>query len=293
MKNLRYTGRQVWNRQRRDEVLVDIENVAAGYESKLRWNDASEWVWSTDESHEAIVSPESFEAVQRQMSAGSRRPHSPKRHTTSRTYVLSGLLHSAVCGHRMQGGVHHGHQNYRCRFPRDFAPPLGMEHPGVIYVREDAIVPKLDEWIGSLFDPENIEQTCETLALAAGASGADQARIQAAERKLADCDKRLDQYRKALDSGADASLVAGWMAEVQGERLRTGQDLLAARPSDKLTKKQMLAIVAGLGDVAKALCDTDPKIKSRLYEELCISVIYDHTTRTVTAGAKVSVGGGT
>jgi site-specific DNA recombinase len=39
LANPRYTGRQVWNRQRRDEVLLDVEDVAAGHETKLRWND--------------------------------------------------------------------------------------------------------------------------------------------------------------------------------------------------------------------------------------------------------------
>ena len=44
LSNPRYTGRQVWKRQRRDEVLVDVEDVAAGYHSKMRWNETSEWV---------------------------------------------------------------------------------------------------------------------------------------------------------------------------------------------------------------------------------------------------------
>ena len=33
-----YTGRQVWNRQCRDEVLIDVDDVALGHETKLRWN---------------------------------------------------------------------------------------------------------------------------------------------------------------------------------------------------------------------------------------------------------------
>jgi hypothetical protein len=41
-----YTGRQVWNRQRRDEILIDVDDVALGHESKMRWNDESEWVHS-------------------------------------------------------------------------------------------------------------------------------------------------------------------------------------------------------------------------------------------------------
>ncbi len=32
LNNPRYTGREVWNRQRRDEELLDVEDVAAGYQ---------------------------------------------------------------------------------------------------------------------------------------------------------------------------------------------------------------------------------------------------------------------
>jgi DNA invertase Pin-like site-specific DNA recombinase len=44
--NPRSTGREVWNRQRRDEVLIDVEDVAQGHETKMRWNDRGEWIWS-------------------------------------------------------------------------------------------------------------------------------------------------------------------------------------------------------------------------------------------------------
>jgi site-specific DNA recombinase len=107
LMNPRCTGRPVWNRQRRDEVLVDVEDVAAGYESRLRWNEATDWVWSNEESHEAIISAEQFERVAAQMTA-AKRPHSSKRHRTERTYVLSGLVHCSLCGHRMQGNANHG-----------------------------------------------------------------------------------------------------------------------------------------------------------------------------------------
>jgi len=38
LKNPRYTGYQVWARQRKDEVLLDIDNVGAGHVTKQRWN---------------------------------------------------------------------------------------------------------------------------------------------------------------------------------------------------------------------------------------------------------------
>ena len=45
LRNPRYTGRQVWNKQRRDEVLLDVEDVALGHETKLRWNSPADWIW--------------------------------------------------------------------------------------------------------------------------------------------------------------------------------------------------------------------------------------------------------
>jgi hypothetical protein len=40
--NPRYTGRQVWNRVRTDEVLIDVDDVALGHENRHRWNDPSQ-----------------------------------------------------------------------------------------------------------------------------------------------------------------------------------------------------------------------------------------------------------
>ena len=39
LSNPRYTGRSVWNRQRRVETLLDVEDVAAGYRGTMSWND--------------------------------------------------------------------------------------------------------------------------------------------------------------------------------------------------------------------------------------------------------------
>ena len=76
----------------------------------------------------------------------------------------------------------------------------------------------LDQWLAQVFDPANLE---ETVALMLGAcestEGAD-AKMEAVRRKIADCDDRLRKYRAALDSGADPSVVAEWMSEVQAEK---------------------------------------------------------------------------
>ena len=100
-----------------------------------------------------------------------------------------------------------------------------MDHPRTVYVRESAIVPKIDDRIASLFSAENLDGTCWSLAEAGGASDADHARIEAASRKLADCDRRLAGYQKTLDAGAEPVVVAGYINRVRGERLRTERDL--------------------------------------------------------------------
>ena len=122
----------------------------------------------------------------------------------------------------MQGSYNDNTNHYRCKFSSERAPIPGVDHPKNVYVRESAIVPKLDEWIGSLFDPANLDETCASLAAAGGATEADHARIEAAGRKLADRDSRLTKYRRALEARVDPVVMAGWMSEVQGERLRAG-----------------------------------------------------------------------
>jgi hypothetical protein len=57
----RYTGRQVWNKQRTDEVLMDVNDVALGHTAVMRWNPTDKWVVSNAVVHEPLVSDEDFE----------------------------------------------------------------------------------------------------------------------------------------------------------------------------------------------------------------------------------------
>jgi site-specific DNA recombinase len=138
-------------------------DVAAGHETKLRWNDRSLWIWSTEQKHEPLVTSEDFAAVQERMAAGLHRPTPMKGRAKGRRYSLSGLVHCAICGRRMQGTFAHDTARYRCRFPSEYALANTIEHPLTVYVKEDAIVPRLDEWIAELFDEANLDATCEAL----------------------------------------------------------------------------------------------------------------------------------
>ncbi len=65
------------------------------------------------------------------------------------------------------------------------------------------------------------------------------------------------------------------MAEVQGERLRAEQELVACEPSEKLTKAQIQRLVLQFKDIVAVLATADPKLKTEVYRELGVSIIYD------------------
>ncbi|MGO4429652.1 recombinase family protein, partial [Streptomyces sp. MCAF7] len=64
LANPRYTGRQVWNRQRTDHDLVDPANTTLGHRDVMRWNTPTDWIISTGPAHPALVSEADFITVQ-------------------------------------------------------------------------------------------------------------------------------------------------------------------------------------------------------------------------------------
>jgi site-specific DNA recombinase len=63
LRNPRYTGRQVWNRQRTDRDLVDPSDIALGHRPVQRWNLPDGWVISRKPAHPALVSEAGFIAA--------------------------------------------------------------------------------------------------------------------------------------------------------------------------------------------------------------------------------------
>ncbi len=57
LMNARYTGHEVWNRQRRDYELIDVNHVAEGHVRRMRWNPPDQWIWSPEPTHDAAHRP--------------------------------------------------------------------------------------------------------------------------------------------------------------------------------------------------------------------------------------------
>ncbi|MGC1289146.1 MAG: recombinase family protein, partial [Streptosporangiaceae bacterium] len=101
--NPRYTGRQVWNRQRTDTELADPADVALGHRQVQRWNLLDGWVISTRPAHPGLVSEADFIAAQAVSAArGSVPPNEPGAPEGRRRYLLAGLLTCGTCGRRME-----------------------------------------------------------------------------------------------------------------------------------------------------------------------------------------------
>ena len=116
----------MWNKQRKDEILLDVNDVARGYETRLRWNNAEQWVWSDTIAQEPLVSAGGLRG--RPGHRGQRRPAHGRPATrpasgSTRPYVLRGRLYCGFGERRMQGQYrYHGVAYYRLPLPEKNTP---------------------------------------------------------------------------------------------------------------------------------------------------------------------------
>jgi site-specific DNA recombinase len=148
--------------------------------------------------------------------------------------------------------------------------------------------------------PRNLDKTLEALAAVGAVDEASDARSEAVRRKLEDCDTRLGKYRAALDSGGDPIVIAGWIQEVQGERLTAQRELARRVPSEPLNKAELRSLVRGVRDAVKMLSKADPALKAEVYQGLGLRLEYRPAERLIAvevpleaAWTTARVGGGT
>jgi site-specific DNA recombinase len=140
---------------------IDVHDVALGHHTRMGWNDAHDWVRSKEQTHEPLISDDLCDAAQ--------AAFTEKRRTTQRTpiegrhYVLAGLVRCGACGRRMEGSRNNGKPDDRGQIHRD-DPVDRAGHPPTMYLKEEAILPQVDEWLAELFDDEHVDDTCRVLA---------------------------------------------------------------------------------------------------------------------------------
>jgi site-specific DNA recombinase len=143
LANPRYTGHQVWNRQRTDRDLVDPANTALGHRAGQRWNLPDGWVISARPAHPALVSEADFIAAQDISAARGPSPRTGPPQPQVRRYLLAGLLACGNCGRRMESAWSNGKPAYRCRHGHTSAVTPDPARPKNAYVREDRVLAHL------------------------------------------------------------------------------------------------------------------------------------------------------
>src|SRR3954451_11320969 len=151
--------------------------------------------------------------------------------------------------------------------------------------------------MATLFDSDHINDTCDRLAGASERAPAAQQREAALRTAIADCDRKLANYRALLDHEDAVTVAASWIADAQRERRNLERQLGQPVRGDQLTPEQVKALVKALKDIVGVLSDAEPKDKSELYDQLGISLAYDLdgtvTVESRPRGVQVRVGGGT
>lgn len=285
LTNPRYTGFQVWGKQRKDEILIDVHDVSLGYTTKLKWNEREDWVWSEAPAHTPIIPLEVFSQVEDLMaSRGRNRKGVPdKAHKCKHPYQLRTRLFCGVCERRMQGQWTNGFPYYRCRYPQEYALANEIDHPRNVYLKEEYVVPELDAWLGREFGHERLNLTIAAMA----ESQQDETR-SAEERNLnveiEACQRKLKQYREALDGGTEPSVVMPWINEVEADRRAAEVKLKRlGPPSERLDEETIEQMVRELGEIVGVLEKADPEDKADLYEALGLRLTYEPDSKKVRA----------
>jgi site-specific DNA recombinase len=289
LQNPRYTGRQVWNRARTDEVLLDVEDVALGHENRHRWNDPSQWAWSRTEAHTPLISTDLYKRAQQTIKARGTHSATGKapRHT-GRPYLFRGLITCGLCDRKMVGNPNHGRLYYRCTASRDFVRQHQISHPPALYLREDVIIDPIDRFLrdeltgGTLTD--NLRRVADARYRAALAAHDTIGEIDKLRQAIADADEKISRYRATLDAGGDPTLIAGWITETTAIKKSAQARLsLTEAPPQRMTGEQLGTIAEAFNDLLRLLRDADPRDKAELYSRIGLRLTYQPGPETVIA----------
>jgi site-specific DNA recombinase len=305
LTNPRYTGRQVWNKQRKDEVLLDVDDVALGHTGVMRWNSADRWIVSNEIVHPPLVDQADFDAAQQLLGRrgrGRRPGQEYHRVRTRHSYIFRGLVYCSLCHRKMQGQRSHGENYYRCRYPQEYALANKVDHPRNVYLRELDLVDPLDAALAEAFAPHRVSDTITAMVESQDQPDTDEASALARSR-LSECDRKLARHRAALEAGADPAIVTGWIAEVEAERRRIRATIeQPASGSRRMTREEITATVQQLGDIIDVLREADFADRAEVYQQLGLRLTYDPDERKVRVqsqpaahpcGESVRVRGGT
>jgi hypothetical protein len=172
---------------------------------------------------------------------------------------------------------------YRCRFPAEYAIANRIEHPLNVCLREDAILGHVDRWLAREFAPHRLSRTIDDLVAAQEMGVSHAGNREEAAREIAECDRKLAQYRVALDTARNSATIAGWIAGTEARRAQHEVAMRRRTIHTRITKDQVKAMIDELGAMPAVLRTADPGDKSDIYQHLGLRLTYHPSSQTVRA----------
>ncbi|MEV0586751.1 hypothetical protein [Nonomuraea sp. NPDC050310] len=157
-----------------------------------------------------------------------------------------------ICERKMQSQWVSNAPYYRCTFPREYAISNKLDHPRNVYLREDAILPKVDRWLCKALAPHRVAQTIDEM-YADQLDETHDARTEIIRVKVAQVESKMARYRAAIEAGGDLEEISKWIAEAKAERLGLEAELCTATRRAKMTREEIATAVTEIGDMARAI----------------------------------------
>jgi len=186
----------------------------------------------------------------------------------------------------MQGQVSHGRPHYRCKLPEEYALKPDDHHPRNVYLREDQVIHRLDQWLATVFDADHLAVTARLMAATDEPDPSAAARQGRLRKVISDCDKSVGQYRKLLEAGGDPVDVAGWLAEAKAKRAQAERELADLASHRPIGAAEIEALLAQVPDKVAMLTGADVTTRQRLYSELGLTLTYHPERQVVTVEAQ-------
>nr|WP_278185237.1 recombinase zinc beta ribbon domain-containing protein [Mycobacterium intracellulare] len=201
-------------------------------------------------------------------------------------YALRGLLFCAACGRRMQGAARVGKRTtrilYRCELGKSRSVRVDLsDHPRTVYLREDEVTARLDEWIATLADPEDLARGQDVDP----AAGTGYAVLQ---RQLREANAKLAALVSAMESGVAVEDLTAALRRRTAERDELKARLEQAERPRVMSAAQISELVEELGGLSAVLGAATGVERAEVYASLGLRLDYDLRLRQVKATADLS-----
>jgi hypothetical protein len=279
LANPKYTGHMVFGRRR-------------SHAGKLRLTPQSEWLWSPQPTHPAIISRAVWDAAQQ---AGAE--HGTSRDDLGmashpharRTYVLRSRIRCKACRRRMSGITRTSSRYYSGQPDAEYTyyvcphnprkarhQAANPDHPRAVSLREDVLMPKVAEFFATwIFGPERRALLAATLPATPADQQAQRDKEAAALRtRLRQIDTAENAHAREIEHLASEdptskavtalrSRILARFSELEAERGQIDQQLAGlAKDAPPPPSLDLLDNLPVLGDI---LSEAPPRLQMQLF----------------------------